>query len=141
MEICLLHEGRDPGLLALRCANGCLQPAQRSVQYTLQLLPLACTHMVDIRFGEGSSVEAPEVCLSHHSLYMISVRPRNLAATVLDVADSAGLRRSCMIPLPGEHQASFDTDVHCQEASRAHMQLTPDPAPGSPGLADHCSSS
>jgi hypothetical protein len=106
MESCLLHEGRNPGLLALRRANGCLQPAQRSVQHTLQLLPLACTHMVDFRIGEGSSVEPPEVCLSHHLLYMISVRPHNLAATVLDVPDSAGLRRSRMIPLPGEHQAS-----------------------------------
>ena len=90
MENCLLHKGRNPGLLALRRANGCLQPAQRSVQHTLQLLFSACTHRADFKIGEGSSIEPPEACLSHHLLYTISVHPHKLAATVLDVPDSAG---------------------------------------------------
>ena len=59
MENCLLRKGRNPGLLALRRANGCLQPAQRSVQHTLQLLFFACTHIVDFNLGKGSSVETP----------------------------------------------------------------------------------
>ncbi len=75
----LLHKRRHPGLLALRRDNGRLQPAQRSVQHTLQLHPLACNHTVDTVTGKGSS-GYPEVCLSHHLLYALCSALYNLRA-------------------------------------------------------------